>query len=186
MDVYIVPVVGPVVSPFADWEVRKADDAPTGGDPDWNNGEPLFGPASDEECMTWCAWRGYPYRHRKYVSTVVPKNFDDLARRCDDAYRIMHEHADKVGWTFRSDCTYRGMPGWFCYTGDLGGRASFDGVDEKSWHTDHGQAAAAQWNYLTGMSDAVWELGFVLVFNSDGNHMVMGRNNRWVTLDGDD
>lgn len=187
MKVDIIPTAGTA----ADFEVRKRDGAPINYG-DGYDGEPLYGPASDVECMEWCDERRHEYRHRKQVALVVPKFFKDVEARCDRVYEAMIAHARACGWAFASNATYRASAAWkenpthYCYRGDFGGGAAFDGVTEETWHSDHGQGANGDLNWLRGVSDGLWELGFTLTFDKDGKHTVFNKTPQWVTLDEDE
>ena len=184
MKVDIIPAAGS----NADFEVWRREGAPKAYD-DGYEGKPLFGPASDVECMEWCCENGHAYRHRKRVALVVPGFFKDIEKKCDLVYESMVHHAKQNGWTFSSDVTYRASAAWkdspthYAYRGDLGGCAGFDGVTEETWHTDHGQAAKSDLDWLRGVASGLWELGFTLTFDRYGKHTVFNTCEQWVTLD---
>ena len=184
MQVDIIPSAGT----NADFEVRKREGAPVQYD-DAYEGDPLFGPAPDGECMDWCEQHGHKFRHRKRVAIVPPHFFKDIEKKCDDAYRFMMEAADKCGWTFSSNATYRASAAWkehpihYCYSGDFGGGANFHGVTDESLYSDYGRNAMGDLTWLRGVAAGLWELGFTLTFDKDGKHTVFNSCPQWVTLD---
>ncbi len=184
MKVDIIPTAGT----SADFEVRKRDGAPTRYD-DGYEGDPLFGPAPDCECVEWCEEHGHEYRHRRRIALVPPHFFKDIEDRCDSVHTLMLERAERCGWTFSSNAFYKASAAWkdhpihYCYSGDYGGGAKFDGVTDKSLRGEDGREAKCCFHWLRGVSAGLWELGFTLTFDKDGKHTVFNAHPQWVTLD---
>ena len=175
-EVDIIPV-----NTQGDFEVRKRDSF----DGYEYEGSPLFGPASDCDCIEWCDERGYDYRHRKYVALVVPKFFRDLEERADRLTAVFKEY----GLVLRSDVTYRASAAWkdhpthYSYIGDFGGRARLENAkDGESCSDAKWTIANGHLRELFGMMTALWELGFVLTFDKDGKHRIFSTE-EWVTID---
>ena len=158
----------------------------------YNETPPIFGPASDCDCMEFCEANGHAFRHCKFVSLVYPHFFADLEKRCNKVHAEMIEAAKACGWSFSSDCIYKASAAWkenpthYCYRGDYGGGASFDGTNEESLRSLDGTSARMCLATLRGFSDGLWELGFTLTFDKDGKHTVYGKYPKWVTLDNED
>ena len=179
MKVDIIPTPGT----SADWQVQPRDDS---GE---YEAAPVFGPASDCECVEWCDENGYEYRHRKNAALVVPRFFDDLAKRCDNVHAAMIERATRCGWSFASDCIYRASAAWkenpthYAYNGDFGGAAYFRGVTDESAASEDGRRAQELLSWLLGAASCAWELGFNLTFDKAGKHRVFNTCPQWVTLE---
>ena len=184
MKVDIIPTAGTT----ADFEVRPREGAPVKYEEGYE-GAPLFGPASDLQCMDWCEREGHAYRHRKRAALVVPDRFKAVEEKCDSVYRVMVFHAKRAKWTFVSDAAYctgalfRDAPPRFCYRSDLGGSAKFDGMSSGKTQGEDGQAALCNLEWLRGVASGLWDLGFALTFDRDGKHAVFDRGTQWVTLD---
>ena len=155
-------------------------------------GDPMFTAADESDCWDWCDRNRHEFRRRRNVMLVIPEFVKDVEERCDCLHKEMLEHAAKCGWTFSSNATYRASAAWkenpthYCYRGDYGGGASFDGTNEESLRSPDGTSARMYLATLRGFSDGLWELGFTLTFDKDGKHTVYGKYPKWVTLDNED
>lgn len=158
----------------------------------YNDATPIFGPASDCDCMEFCEANGHAFRHCKFVSLVPPRFFGDLAERCDKAHAGMIEAGKACGWSFSSDCTYRASAAWkeqpthYAYFGDFGGGAKFDGITDETENSDNGKKALRLLEWLNGIASAVWELGFNLTFDKDGKHTIFNQSAQWVKIEEED
>lgn len=172
-----------------DFKVWDRECAPDSQYDDAYEGKPLFGPASDCDCIEWCEDNGHRYRHRKFAALVAPSNFSDLEKRCDKVYAKLSEGAAKCGRRLVSDCTYRASAAWkespthYCYSGDFGGQARLVKTGETKPDPDALDNANHNLTWLFGVSDSLWELGFILTFDRDGKHKIFSTFPEWVTVE---
>ena len=99
---------------------------------------------------------------------VVPRAFgEDLCRKADEARKARDNAAKECGGTVTSHAAYRGDDGLECY----GARTDYAGdVDAL---TDECRRFWARQNYLFGLADAAYELGFTLCWNAEEQRHVM-------------
>ena len=172
------------------YQVRKHEESPETAkvlftaEDDWENGK--------YECEDWCQDNGHTYQFRAYNYLIPQKFAADVERKADKIRSYMAEDADKIGWSYHTNVTYRASAAWkdqpthYAYVGDSGDTGKFNGYTEdkaKSWE---GIRAMRYLSELIGMSLALWELGFNLTFDKDGKHTLFGRFPQWVTIDGEE
>lgn len=111
-----------------------------------------------------------PYR-RFSVAYVVPKPFaEDLCRKADEARKARDNAAGECGVTVTNHARYHGEDGLECY----GSSTEYTGDTDAM--TDGCRRFWAQQNYLFGLADAAFELGFVLCWDIKGQrHVIRGR-----------
>ena len=155
----------------------------------YNDAPPIFGPASDCDCMEFCETNGHAFRHCKFAALVQPQFFADLEKRCNKVHAEMIEAAKACGWSFSSDCIYKASAAWkdcpthYAYFGDFGSVAKFAGITDETANSENGTTARLFLQWLNGIAAAVWELGFNLTFDKDGQHRIFNTSAQWVALE---
>lgn len=146
---------------------------------------PLFS-GSLADCIEWCDDKRNlvdSWRVRKYAHLVRHRFIKDVEARADKCLRSILD----CGIEVVSDVIYKASAAWkeqpihYAYCGDLGGSARItwrDNIPESEIFE-----ARASLNYLFGMADSMWELGFNLTFDKNGKHTVFGNFPEWVTVD---
>jgi len=168
--------------------VYPRDGAPKGWDDKYESA-PLYGPADDGDCMDWCEQNNHQFRHRQQAALVPPHFFNDLEKQCDIWLAELNRFAEMCGRKLETDVTYRASAAWkenpthYCYSGDMGGTAQLQRVDESKANADALMEATTLLHVLFGASRAVWEMGFTLTFDKDGKHTIFNKREQWVTLD---
>ena len=148
------------------------------------NGEPMFKAEDSDDCWDYCDRKGYSARVRKRAILVNPDFLRDVEKRADETVAQLND----LGFTVESDVIYKASAAWkenpihYAYSGDFGGRAR---LMEAHSQCDKARGLALM-HRLTGMADALWELGLTLTFDKDGKHTVLGKYPQWVTIDADD
>lgn len=154
---------------------------------------PLFS-GSHVDCVEWCEDKKNlvdSWRIRKYVHLVQHRFIKDVEARAD---KCMQSILD-CGIGVVSDVIYKASAAWkeqpihYAYCGDFGGSARLlwsDAVPESERSENKMVEARANLNYLFGMADALWELGFNLTFDKNGKHTMFGNFTEWVTVDAKD
>lgn len=170
------------------WAVFPRDVAPKKWDDDCE-GNPLYGPSDDDDCIDWCRENGHSFRHRSQGTLIPPQFYVDLEEQCDRWFQKMASFAERCGRRLESDITYRASAAWkdqpthYCYAGDMGGLARLVLVDDAKADADALVSAQSYLDMLFGASQALWELGITLTFNEDGKHKIFNSRIQWVTLD---
>ena len=101
---------------------------------------------------------------------VVPKSFaNDLCRKADEARQARDKAAEECGVNVMSFSMYRGDANLECY----GGHADYAG--DVNSPTPECRRFWAKQNYLLGLADAAYELGFTLCWDREKQkHVTMG------------
>ena len=173
----------------ADFKVCTRPEGGTYDGERYDEQKTLFGPASDSDCIDWCCENENRFRHCKFSALVPLQFFADLEKRCNKVHAEMIEAAKACGWSFSSDCIYKASAAWkeqpthYAYFGDFGHVAKFDGITDETKDTENGTKARLFLEWLEGIAAAVWELGFNLTFDKDGQHRIFNTSAQWVTLE---
>lgn len=113
------------------------------------------------------------------VYTVIEKFLNDLAKRADDTRTRRDEFATKADITIICRSHYERNHNLECYGSDFG--SGFDLKGDTESNSIPCRQFFAEHNYLLGLADGAWELGFTLVFNTDtGKHEFRGNRKKYL------